>query len=65
MAAAQQSIEAGGAALFYIQADVTSEADVRSIMTRVVDRFGTVDALVNNVGVGAPPKPIEEVSLDE
>jgi NAD(P)-dependent dehydrogenase (short-subunit alcohol dehydrogenase family) len=62
---AQNEIEAAGAALLYIQADVTSEAEVRSLVARVIDRFGAVDALVNNVGVGAPPKPIEQVSVDE
>jgi 3-oxoacyl-[acyl-carrier protein] reductase len=65
VAAARRTIEAAGAALLYLQADVTNEAEVRSFVARVADRFGTVDALVNNVGVGAPPKPIEQVSLEE
>jgi len=65
VAAARRRIEAAGAALLYLQADVTNEAEVRSFVARVADRFGTVDALVNNVGVGAPPKPIEQVSLEE
>ena len=56
---------AGGGGALYRKADVTSEGDVDDTFARILDRFGSIDALVNNVGVGAPPKPIEEVPLDE
>jgi 3-oxoacyl-[acyl-carrier protein] reductase len=63
--AAGQAISKLGSEFHYVRSDVTSEADVRSSVASVARQFGTVDALVNNVGVGAPPRPIEDVSLEE
>lgn len=63
--AAQEAVSKLGSEFLYVRSDVTSEAGVRSSVASVVEHFGTVDALVNNVGVGAPPRPIEDVSLDE
>lgn len=34
------------------RADITVEADCASIATEVIDRYGCVDVLVNNVGIG-------------
>ena len=35
-----------------VRADVTNEDDCRAVAEAVVDRFGRVDVLVNNVGIG-------------
>ncbi|MDH3678354.1 MAG: SDR family oxidoreductase [Acidimicrobiia bacterium] len=48
-----------------ITADVTVEADVAGAFAQVVDRFGRLDLLFNNAGTGAPPKPLDELTLDE
>jgi len=52
--------EAGGNALA-LQLDVTSEDSVRALLTEVKDRFGRLDAAVNNAaGGGRPPAPLVE-----
>lgn len=45
------TVEALGAAALSIGADVSSETDVLSMVAAVQDRFGRVDALVNNAGI--------------
>ena len=63
--AAQQAASALSAELFYVTCDATSEGDVQRSVGLVADRFGSIDSLVNIVGAGAPPRPIEEVTLEE
>ena len=50
---------------FYRQADVTDYEFVSASIAEVVAAQGSVDVLVNNVGVGAPPVPVEEVPLEQ
>ena len=44
--------------------DVTDEASVRRLFDAVMARHGRVDLLFNNAGQGAPPVPLEELSLE-
>jgi short-subunit dehydrogenase len=37
----------------FLDLDVASDASVRSLVEAVIDRFGRIDVLVNNAGVGA------------
>ena len=46
-------------------ADVSDEHSVRELFDGVVDRYGRVDLLVNNAGIGAPPHDFDEVPLTE
>jgi NAD(P)-dependent dehydrogenase (short-subunit alcohol dehydrogenase family) len=48
----------------FVKADVSKENDVRHLIQTTVKKFGRIDALVNNVGIGIN-KPITELSLDE
>ncbi len=43
--------------------DVAEEASVKAVFDAVVGRFGRIDLLFNNAGTGAPPVPIEELTL--
>jgi 3-oxoacyl-[acyl-carrier protein] reductase len=55
--------ETGSRALA-VKADVRYEEDVKSLISKAVDRFGRLDILVNNAGV-AYRKPLEETSIEE
>jgi NAD(P)-dependent dehydrogenase (short-subunit alcohol dehydrogenase family) len=52
---------AGGAALF-VATDVTRDADVERLISRAIETFGRIDALVNNAGTEAGFGPIEDLS---
>ena len=56
--------KAGGSALVQ-QIDVTRSADVSSMVTAVVSRFGTIDILVNAAGGFTKFAPITEISDDD
>ena len=45
--------------------DVGSPASVRALFDRCRERFGRLDLLFNNAGIGAAPKPLEDLSLEE
>ena len=44
-------------------ADVSDEAQVAALFDAVHARFGRLDLLFNNAGTGAPPVPLEDLSL--
>ncbi|HEX7761373.1 MAG TPA: glucose 1-dehydrogenase [Caulobacteraceae bacterium] len=52
-----------GAGATALRADVSSAAEVDALAAAVLQRFGSVDVVVNNAGVGQTPKPLE--SMDE
>jgi NAD(P)-dependent dehydrogenase (short-subunit alcohol dehydrogenase family) len=54
---------AGGEALF-ARLDVTREADWSQAVAAAVDRFGALDVLVNNAGIGGG-KLLEQTTLEE
>lgn len=56
--------EAGDGALA-VPADATVPADVDRVFAQAVQRFGRVDLLFNNAGVGLPPATIDAVSPDD
>lgn len=54
--------------MLYVKTDVTSHADVKAMMDKVVATFGTVDVLVNNAGINIPRLLVDEAGkyeLDE
>jgi 3-oxoacyl-[acyl-carrier protein] reductase len=55
--------EAGGSALAVV-ADVTEEGEVDRLHDAAVERFGAVDVLVNNVGVGSYG-PLESMTVED
>jgi len=44
-----------------VQGDVSSSADVQRFFDATLARFGRLDVLVNNAGIGNPPLPIVEM----
>src|ERR1700688_596360 len=60
-----QGLAAPGAAALVAPTDVTDEAAVAALFRLTVEKFGRLDLLFNNAGVGAPPTPLEEVSLGQ
>jgi NAD(P)-dependent dehydrogenase (short-subunit alcohol dehydrogenase family) len=57
----RQMIAAEGGEAVVVTGDVTKPEDCRRIVAAAVERFGKLDILVNNVGVGGPPGTAEEV----
>ena len=53
----------GGQALF-IKANITSEEDVQNVFSTTVEKFGRVDVLFNNAGIGKVT-PTEQLSYAE
>ncbi|WP_134496612.1 SDR family oxidoreductase [Microvirga pakistanensis] len=56
--------EIGGTPLL-ATADVTDAESVKALFSKVKDRFGRLDLLVNNAGIGAPPVPLEDLTLEQ
>ncbi|GAB4190214.1 MAG: SDR family oxidoreductase [Thalassobaculales bacterium] len=57
----ETAAEAGGVTLA-ISADVGDPASVEAMFARVKDRFGRLDLLFNNAGMGAPAIPLEDLT---
>jgi 3-oxoacyl-[acyl-carrier protein] reductase len=62
-ASARRVAEATGSQ--WIRADVARGDDVKAIVQAAVDRFGALDVLVNNAGIGHLPQPLEGLAEDE
>lgn len=48
-----------------IRCDVSSEEDVKKCVSYVIEKFGHIDYLVANAGIGGGPNKAHEVSLEE
>jgi NAD(P)-dependent dehydrogenase (short-subunit alcohol dehydrogenase family) len=48
-----------------VPADVSEESSVRALFATTKETFGRLDLLFNNAGVGAPPVPLEDLTLDQ
>ena len=54
--------------MLYVKTDVTSKNDVVALFEKTVEKFGTVDVLVNNAGINIPRLLVDEAGqyeLDE
>jgi NAD(P)-dependent dehydrogenase (short-subunit alcohol dehydrogenase family) len=63
----QTAVQAGSdaAQALPIVADVTDEKSVHELFEKTKHAFGRLDLLFNNAGKGAPPIPLEDLSLDQ
>lgn len=48
-----------------IRCDVSSDTDVQKCVSEVIEKFGHIDYLVANAGIGGGPNKAHEVSVDE
>lgn len=48
-----------------IRCDVSSDTDVQKCVNEVLEKFGHIDFLVANAGIGGGPNKAHEVSVDE
>lgn len=48
-----------------VPADMTRPESVAALFEAVLARFGRLDLLFNNAGIGAPPVPLEDLSVEQ
>ena len=56
--------EAGSDDLVTYCGDVRSESDVAAAFAACIEKFGTVDILLNNAGLGTPTPKLDEAALE-
>ncbi|MBB3285490.1 MULTISPECIES: SDR family oxidoreductase [unclassified Rhizobium] len=54
-----------GAEFLAVAADVSDPNSVRSLFDTIAGRYGRLDLLVNNAGMGLPAVPMEELSFEQ
>jgi NAD(P)-dependent dehydrogenase (short-subunit alcohol dehydrogenase family) len=58
--------ETHGSAVIMVETDVRKPSAVAAAVSQALDRFGTIDVLVNCAGIAAPSgKPVHEITEDE
>src|SRR5262245_15885448 len=48
-----------------VPTDVTDPASIKALFARTKEAFGRLDLLFNNAGTGAPPVPIEDLTVEQ
>jgi NAD(P)-dependent dehydrogenase (short-subunit alcohol dehydrogenase family) len=55
----------GGGKMLAVRADVGKQEDVKALFAETKKAFGRLDFLFNNAGFGAPPVPMEDLTLQQ
>jgi NAD(P)-dependent dehydrogenase (short-subunit alcohol dehydrogenase family) len=53
-----------GPNVMYVHADVADESDVASAIQRSVERFGRLDCMFSNAGIGGAGGPIDQIPME-
>jgi len=48
-----------------VPTDVTDPGSVRALFAKTMERFGRLDLLFNNAGIGTPPIPMEDLPFEK
>lgn len=62
--ATAEKIEANGGSALALQVDVTNESQVADMVRRAVERYGRLDAAMNNAGISHRPVAFHEMTLE-
>lgn len=60
-----QALQGEGLVAKYWSLDVTDEEAIQRAFSKLSDRFGKIDVLVNNAGIAGGNKPIGEYRVKE
>ena len=58
-----EAVKSAGVDAIFNRVDVTDEAEVASMITKTVERFGRLDAAYNNAGIENDPVPTTDMTL--
>jgi NAD(P)-dependent dehydrogenase (short-subunit alcohol dehydrogenase family) len=54
-----------GASALAVPTDVRDPASIKALFAKAKAEFGRLDVLFNNAGIGAPPLPFEDISVEQ
>lgn len=60
-----ETAKACGERTLVVPTDISNDASIKNLFSQALKKFGRLDLLFNNAGVGAPAKPMEELTLEE
>ncbi len=63
--ATAEAAKASGARTLIVPTDVSDPASVKALFSATREKFGRLDLLFNNAGVGARPLPLEDLAFEQ
>ena len=49
----------------FVRSDVSSEAEVKTLIEKTVEQYGRLDCAFNNAGINPPQKPLHEQLVED